>query len=74
MPKGNPKGASSKATPAAPVVVRIAGGPDTWLNHLPDEHSKFFEVFCMVIAQLWTIKFGDGIYWAALVVLIHDLF
>ena len=45
MPKGNPKGASSKATSAAPVMVRIEGGPDTWLNHLPDEHSKFFEVF-----------------------------
>ena len=48
MPKGNPKGASSKATPAAPVApafVRIEGNPDTWLNHLPDDHSKFFEVF-----------------------------
>ena len=45
MPKGNPKGASSKATSAAPVMVRIEGGPDTWLNHLPDEHSKSSEIF-----------------------------
>ena len=45
MPKGNPKSASSKATSAAPVMVRIEGNPDTWLKHLPDEHSKFFEVF-----------------------------
>ena len=53
MPKGNPKGASSKATSAAPVMVRIEGNPDTWLKHLPDEHSKFFEVFA------WRLR-GSG--------------
>ena len=67
MPKGNPKGASSKATSAAPVMVRIEGGPDTWLNHLPDEHSKSFPKFlrgdCAALenkVRRWHILRGAG--------------